>query len=81
MCITLMTNLICGSSPTESLVVHQLGYTGVFSAHYTAGLLGPQFDGPESGILSVKHHQLLATGSCHTPVKEKATFLKSTTAA
>ncbi|KAF3844679.1 hypothetical protein F7725_007842 [Dissostichus mawsoni] len=26
-------------------------------------MLGPQLDGPESGILSVKHHQLLAAGS------------------
>lgn len=60
-----MTNLIRGSGPTKSLVVHQLGHTGLSSTYCTAGLLGPQLNGPEFGILSVKHHQLLAAGSCH----------------
>ncbi len=58
-----MTNLICGGGPTESLIVHQLGYTGVLPTHCTAGLLGSQLDGPESCILSIKHNQLLAAGS------------------
>lgn len=70
--MSLTTNLICGSRPAEGLVVHQPGYAGVLSAHRAAGLLGPQLDGPEPGILTVKHHQLLAAGSWHDPgVKEK----------
>lgn len=59
-----MTNLICGSRPTETLIVHQLGYTGILATHRTASLLGPQFNGSESGILSIKHQQCLGTGSC-----------------
>lgn len=58
-----MTDLICCGRPTKALVVHQLGYTGGLSTDCTASLLGPQPDGPKLGILSVKHHQLLATGS------------------
>lgn len=69
--LSLMTDLICGSSPTESLVVHQLGYTGLLSTHCTAGLLGPQLNGPEFGILSVKHHQLLSTGSCRARSRKR----------
>lgn len=76
-----MSNLICGSSPAESLVVHQLGYAGRLSAHSTAGLLWPQLNGPEFGILSVKHHQLLPTGSCRPQlVKEKAFGERASTA-
>ncbi|TNN83061.1 hypothetical protein EYF80_006668 [Liparis tanakae] len=69
-----MTNLIGGSRPTESLVVHQLGHTGLLSAHRTAGLLGPQLDGPESGVLSVKHHQLLAAGSWSAGSRKEETM-------
>lgn len=60
-----MTNLVCGSRSTESLIVHQPGHAGVFSTYSTAGLLWPQPDRPEPGILGVKHHQLLAAGSWH----------------
>lgn len=62
--LSIVSNLICGCSPAESLIVHQLGYARRLSAHSTAGLLWPQLYGPEFGILSVKHHQLLPTGSC-----------------
>lgn len=72
-----MNNLICGSSPAESLVVHQLGYTGLLSTHSTAGLFWPQLNGPEFGILSVKHHQLLPTGSCHSRSRKRFTLGKS----
>jgi len=69
-----MTNLIGGSGPTESLVVHQLGHAGLLSAHCTAGLLGPQLDGPESGVLSVKHQQLLAAGSWSAGSRKEETM-------
>lgn len=75
---SLRTNLICGGRPTEALVVHQLGYAGVLSAHRAAGLLGPQLDGPESGILSIKHHQLLTAGSWNA--WSRMSLLKSITA-
>lgn len=70
--LPIVSNLICGSSPAESLIVHQLGYGGCLSAHSTAGLLWPQLNGPEFGILSVKHHQLLPTGSCRSWSRKKA---------
>lgn len=65
------TNLICGCRPTESFVVYKPGHAGVFSAHRTAGLFGPQLDGPESEILGVKHQQLLTAGRWDGPVKGK----------
>lgn len=66
-----MTNLVCGSRSTESLKVHQPGHAGVFSTYCTAGLLWPQPDRPEPGILGVKHHQLLAAGSWHARSRER----------
>lgn len=63
--LSLRADLVCGSGAAESLVVQQLGHAGVLPTHGTAGLLGPQLDGPESGAVSIKQHQLLAAGSCH----------------
>lgn len=64
LCVT--TNLIRGCRPTEGLVVHQLGNAGLVSTHCTVSLLGSQPNGPEFGILRIKHQQLLAAGSWHT---------------
>ena len=59
----LCVNLIRGSRPTEGLVVHQLGHAGLVPTHCTVSLLGSQPNGPEFGVLCIKHQQLLAAGS------------------
>lgn len=72
-----LPNLIRGSRPTESLIVHQLGHSGVLSTHGTASLFWTQLNGSESGIMSIKHHQLLATGSSHNESRKgKAAMLE-----
>ena len=63
--------LSVGGRPTEALIVHELGHTGLVSTHGAASLLGPQLYGPESGVLSVKHHQRLAAGSWKAQSKIK----------
>lgn len=72
-------DLICGSRPTELLIVHKVCDSGVLSTHSTAGLLGPQPDGPELGILGVKHQQLLTTGSCHTRSRKLVKYIQKQT--